>query len=203
MMHSLRRLFDLPPPRLLLLLLFWVNLVGAAFGYNWYVEQLRELPIYTWIVVADSPLAVTGVTIVAFLRLRGRIWPWLELWSALAVIKYGAWAALLWLASWSTGYPVYAFDLFGLFLTHIGMALEGLLLLRYAPPVPVRRAAPVLLWFFLNDYFDYVHRLHPTILTRLFTWCAITAVLLSLLLVVLYHLHRTPGRLRPKATLLT
>lgn len=203
-MEFLRRLLDPPPPRPLLWFLVLINLVGAAFGYNWYAAQLSGLPAYTWIVVADSPLSVTGLAVAAFLRLRGRIRPWLELWSALAVIKYGAWAALLWLASWSTGYPIYAFDLFGLFLTHIGMVLEGLLVLRHAPPVPARQAVPVLAWFFLNDYFDYVHRLHPTILARLFAWCAATAVLLSCFLVALYFLqrkfHRPGGTTRKDVT---
>lgn len=189
-MRTFRRLVVSPPPRPFLWFLFWVNVVGAVFGYNWYVWQLKQLPVYTWIVVFDSPLSVTGVALVAWLRLRGRILPWLELWSALAVIKYGAWAALLWIASWSTGTPIAAFDLFGLFLTHVGMVLEGLIVLRHAPPVPTRQAALVLLWFFVNDYFDYVHKLHPTIPARLFTWCAATAILLSLALLALYRRHR-------------
>ena len=153
-MEFLRRLLDPPPPRPLLWFLVLINLVGAAFGYNWYAAQLSGLPAYTWIVVADSPLSVTGLAVAAFLRLRGRIRPWLELWSALAVIKYGAWAALLWLASWSTGYPIYAFDLFGLFLTHIGLS-RG-----FAAPCPPSPQQVPVSRVFLNDYFDYVH--HPS-----------------------------------------
>lgn len=187
MMRTFRRILAPPPPRFFLWFLLWVNIVGAVFGYNWYAWQLSQLPVLTWIVVFDSPLSVTGVALVAWLRLRGRIHPWLELWSALAVIKYGAWAALLWIASWSTGIAVTAFDLFGLFLTHIGMVLQGLVLLRYIPPVPLAHAGAVLLWFFVNDYFDYVHRLHPLIPAHLFTWSAATAVLLSFGLVVIYR----------------
>src|SRR5690606_2747117 len=59
LMEFLRRLLDPPPPRPLLWFLVLINLVGAAFGYNWYAAQLSGLPAYTWIVVADSPLSVT------------------------------------------------------------------------------------------------------------------------------------------------
>lgn len=191
MMSLVRRLWNSPPPRSFLWFLLAVNVVGAIFGYHWYAGQLSQLPLYTWIVVFDSPLSVTGVALAAYFRLRGRIVPWLELWAALAVIKYGAWAALLWIASWSTGTPVMAFDLFGLFLTHIGMILEGLIVLRHTPPVRPKVTLAILGWFFVNDYFDYVHLLHPTIPSRLFVWCAATAVLLSLALVALSKLHRT------------
>lgn len=195
MLDRVRGLWLRPYSRPLLVFLLAVNAIGAVFGYHWYAWQLSQLPLYTWPVVFDSPFAVTGVALVAWLRLRGRAVAWLELWAALAVIKYGAWAALLWLASWSTGTPVLAFDFFGLFLTHIGMILEGSVLLRHIPPLPAAQRAAVALWFFANDYFDYVHGLHPTLPPRLFGWCAATAVALSSLGALLaWRTAREDGR---------
>lgn len=190
MLDIVRSLWMAPYTRPFLLFLLAVNTVGAIFGYNWYAWQLSQLPVYTWLVVFDSPLAVTGVASVALLRLRGRVVPWLELWAALAVIKYGAWAALLWLASWGTGTPIIIFDLFGLFLTHVGMVLEGIVVLRQVPRVPRLQGLLVVLWFFANDYFDYVHGLHPTLPSRLFAWCASSAILLSLVNAVLTEWQR-------------
>lgn len=184
-----RRLWEAPYHRSFLHLLLWVNVVGAIFGYNWYVDQIRTLPVYVWPVVVDSPLAVTGVALVCLLRLRGRVVPWLELWSALAVIKYGAWAAMLWIGSWSTGTPVTAFDLFGLFLTHIGMVVQGFIVLRRIPRVPIPHVVAVVGWFFVNDYVDYVHLLHPTFPSRLFVWCAASAIVLSVCLGYLGYRH--------------
>lgn len=185
----IQRLLAAPRDPLLQRLLLWVNAAGAVFGYNWYVEQLGMLPVYTWPVVADSPLAVTGFALVMWLRLRGRPVPWVEMWSSLAVIKYGAWAALLWLASWSTGTPITAFDFFGLFLTHIGMVLQGVILFRHVPAVPRLGGLAIVGWFFANDFFDYSFGLHPTIPMRLFVWCAVSAVLLSSYNAWLGHRH--------------
>lgn len=181
MIIRVKRLWQQPFSRPFLHLLLWVNIVGAVFGFNWYVGQLMQLPLYTWIMVFDSPLSVTAVALVMLLRLVGRSLPWLEWWAALAVIKYGAWAALLWIGSWATGTPITTFDFLGLFLTHIGMIIQGFLILKRTPPISRRLLAAVVSWFFINDYFDYAHKLHPTIPSRLFVWSASTAVLLSLI----------------------
>lgn len=143
-----------------------VNAAGTVWGILWYWEQLKQTPWYFLPLVPDSPLhaALFGLYIYwlaagAMDRLGagGRFVAWA---GVLGVIKYGLWTTVI-LSRYffSQGVQPTGED-WMLYLSHGGMALQGLI---YCGRLP-RLALPAALaagWFVLNDFFDYVFYTHP------------------------------------------
>jgi uncharacterized membrane protein YpjA len=157
--------------RFMLWSLFWVNLLGTIYGYQWYWKQMtytaeRVSPAYLPF-VPDSPTASLFFTgAIAYLladsyRSRKRDSKQRSGWfrgivEAFAVItsfKYGIWAvSMIWAGA-------YQGDLINwqdwmLTLSHLGMAAEALLYLRL---YTYRSAAVIVVaaWTLINDYMDY------------------------------------------------
>ncbi|MFQ3662651.1 MAG: DUF1405 domain-containing protein [Chloroflexaceae bacterium] len=149
-------------------LIFWscmaANAVGVVWGgWVWYGPQLAAAPLWAWPFIPDCPLAALLAT-VAFLGLYyGRQWGWFNAFAAFACIKYGLWTLAFWLRHWSEagfvpGYwPLEAM----LFVSHIGLTCEGLLLAtRIGPPgLPVRLG--IVSWYALSILVDYGLGQHP------------------------------------------
>lgn len=173
--HPFRRRF--------LCFLLVVNAIGAVSGYFWYENQLATTPWRWWIFVPDSPLSATIFTLALAGWLAGRRWPAFYLLACASVIKYGIWAVILiseyW---WRGGAPT--FLQWMLWLSHIGMAVEGLLYLRHLRLAP-RHVVTVGIWLLLNDWADYGWGFHPY-LYRPDQWAlaAAAAVILTVALIV-------------------
>lgn len=158
-------------------LLFWVNLVGSAYGFWWYRNQLAATPLRYWPVVPDSPGSTLLFTLFLGLLLArgGRLGrrtgavTWLSGWPALLAavafasnMKYGLWTAIvLPQAGIVTGY--WTFDHIHLSLSHLGMWAQGLLYLHFWRPTPVAALA-AWAWLLVQDWLDYwaIHT-HPTL----------------------------------------
>jgi uncharacterized membrane protein YpjA len=154
------------------------NLVGIGFGYYYYydVGQFNPSSEYFrsygwWPFIADSPTAVVlmsaSLLLYAFGRRRSKV---LDAVAFTAMVYVGLWTTFLFLA-----YPARmgTFDWAGvahgnanpvLFVSHMGMPLEALLLVRdlRRDAWPYLAAAGVLGWNLLNLLLDYWGpHLHP------------------------------------------
>jgi uncharacterized membrane protein YpjA len=161
--------------RFMLWTLFWVNLLGTLYGYQWYWNQLvftaqTMSPAYLPF-VPDSPTASLFFTgVIAYLladsyrkKKRSSRSGWFRgMIEALAVItsfKYGIWAvSMIWAGAYQ-GDSVNWQD-WMLTISHLGMAAEALLYMRLYT-YRVNAIIVAALWTLLNDYMDYGVGLFP------------------------------------------
>lgn len=184
-------------------LIFWAcmaaNLVGVVWGgWVWYGPQLAAAPAWAWPFIPDCPEAALWAT-VAFVGLRyGRRWGWFNAFAAFGCIKYGLWTVAFWLRHWAEAglVPGYWPLEVMLFVAHIGLTAEGVLLATRIGPIgmPVRLA--VTGWYALSIFVDYGLGFHPpltyTVSTSFVLWLAValTATLgLALLLLPTASTH--------------
>jgi uncharacterized membrane protein YpjA len=149
-------------------LIFWAcmaaNVVGVVWGgWIWYGPQLAAAPLWAWLFIPDCPAAALYATLALLGLYYGRNWGWFNAFSAFACIKYGLWTLAFWLRHWAAvgfvdGY--WPMELM-LFVAHIGLTCEGLLLATRIGRLglPVRLA--VLGWFVLSIFVDYGLGHHP------------------------------------------
>lgn len=157
----------------MLWLLFLVNAAGTVYGYIWYGNQIvftiDNHPLWQVIFVPDSPTASLFFTVsllfLMFPARRGASPGFLAFRSiveALAVltsVKYGIWAVTMIAAGAAQGDPL-QWEHYMLVVSHLGMAVEGLLFVRFM--IFGRTAAIIaLLWLFLNDAIDYSYDVFP------------------------------------------
>lgn len=136
-----------------------INFLGSVYGYYWYYGQLLATPWFWWPFTPDSPLATTLFALALLLALWRRESGLLRLTAAVAVIKYGLWAMVIIADYWRSGAAVAPVEA-GLWLSHLGMLVEGCLFLRHWPAAPWQFGL-VALWLVLNDIVDYGLGLHP------------------------------------------
>lgn len=150
---------DLFRRRRVILILVLVNGLGGVYGFWWYHGQLASTPWYLWPVVPDSPLSATLLGLALLLCYAGRRSMWLEAIACVMVMKYGAWAALVIGQFWLTK-GIVVFDDVHLFISHLGMAIEGVI---YAGVfrVPVVAAVVAIGWAVVNDLCDYGLGVYP------------------------------------------
>jgi uncharacterized membrane protein YpjA len=149
-------------------LIFWAcmaaNAVGVVWGgWIWYGPQLAASPLWAWPFIPDCPEAALWAT-VAFFGLRsGKRWGWFYAFAAFACIKYGLWTVVFWLRHWSeagfvAGYwPMEAM----LFVSHIGLTCEGILLATRIGPLALPTRLAVTGWYALSIFVDYGLGFHP------------------------------------------
>jgi len=138
------------------------NLIGFVWGtIYWYGDQLLHAPLYVWPFIPDCPLFALLFIPAFALALRGRGNNAYNLLVAFGLIKYGVWTNLAWYGYWALGYPVSGMGI-AMCLTHIGMILEGLYLLRYLQP-RLNWALVAGIWFAASDYVDYGLGYYPAI----------------------------------------
>ena len=159
-MFSLWREFWKAPrqPRFIVPLLV-INVLGSAYGYFWYREQLAETPFYLWPFVPDSPLSTTLFAAALLLHLCGADKTMFQVLACTVSIKYGIWAVIMITHYWSSGGPVAPTETM-LWLSHLGMAAEGAIFLRtYRFQINVVMITGA--WMLVNDLMDYGAGLHP------------------------------------------
>lgn len=149
-------------------LVFWAcmaaNAVGVVWGgWVWYGPQLAAAPPWAWLFIPDCPEAALWATI-AFLGLHyGRRWGWFNGFAAFACVKYGLWTLAFWARHWSAvGIVPEAFPMEAmLFVAHIGLTCEGLLLATRIGPLNLPVRAAIIGWYALSIVVDYGFDFHP------------------------------------------
>jgi uncharacterized membrane protein YpjA len=137
-----------------------VNVLGAAYGFVWYRDQLAGVPVWLWPLTADSPMSLLFSSVALASWLRGRRLPAMESLGYLGLLKYGFWTMLVVGRHWVREGIALDIDLF-LFLSHGFMAAQAMLLATTRAPAP-SSIAIALLWYLGNDYVDYLHPDTPT-----------------------------------------
>jgi uncharacterized membrane protein YpjA len=157
-------------------LLFWVNLLGTAYGYVWYGDQLvetfRERPLVLLPFVPDSPTASLFFTFSLLCLLADRHPAWrrrvariaglrslIDALAVITLIKYGVWAVVV---NFADGWQGGGIDILQwmLIASHAGMALEALVYagrLTYGKTALLAASA----WTLVNDALDYGLDIHP------------------------------------------
>lgn len=146
-------------------LLFWAviiaNLIGAVVGgIYWYGPMLVETPFLFLPFVPDCPLAALLFALALVAIRFNRPWYLFYTFTAFACMKYGLWTVGYWMRDWSAGGPVDPISLM-LFVSHIGLFVQGMLLIPYATRTGLIGRAAVFLWYALSVYVDYGWRYHP------------------------------------------
>lgn len=183
--------------------LFWscfaANMVGAVFGtIFWYGPMLLQSPAWAFPFIPDCPLAAL-LGAVALLALRaGRHWPFFYALAAFACIKYGIWTITYWPYAWLASGQVYAIEIV-LFITHIGLTIEGLLFVPRIGRFSIGGRVAVIGVFVASLVVDYVLGYHPPLGPVPVSFAAGVAVLLTTLLAV--GLLKLPhARSQPRVT---
>ncbi len=145
--------------------LLLINMAGSIYGYYWYAGQLSSTVKKLWLFVPDSPMATTLFAAVLLFSLMGRRNAFLGLIAFTACIKYGLWAVIVIGDFWAGGGSI-RFTESMLWVSHLGMAVQGVIYLKVRPPGSSlgfsRPALPgVAAWMLLNDFMDYRLGIHP------------------------------------------
>ncbi|BBH20967.1 hypothetical protein Back11_23120 [Paenibacillus baekrokdamisoli] len=159
--------------RQMLIVLFLVNALGTVYGYIWYWDQMQYTldhhPLWRVVFVPDSPTASLFFTLSLLYLLFPQftksssvlrlLRPIIEALAVVTSLKYGIWAVTMILAGAAQGDHL-VWEHYMLIVSHLGMAIEGLLFVRFM--VFGRLAAFfALLWLLLNDTVDYTFGVYP------------------------------------------
>ncbi len=186
-------------------LIFWAcmlaNAVGVVWGgWIWYGPQLAAAPAWAWLFIPDCPEAALWASL-AFLGLYyRRRWGWFNAFAAFACIKYGLWTLAFWLRHWSQAGFVEGYwpiELM-LFVSHIGLTCEGLLLASRIGPLGLPARLSIIGWYALSICIDYGLGHHPP-LTDAVPVAYVLWVAITLTTVLSVALLRLPNRLAPHA----
>ncbi|EAC9051400.1 DUF1405 domain-containing protein [Listeria monocytogenes] len=147
-------LYSLLANRSFLRLLFFGNLLGAIYGYIWYIPQLQITELRFWLFVPDSPTAILFFTLALVGFLGKKHWPLMEALGFVCLVKYGLWAVGMNIF-FMVDQGILVWGSVALILTHGFMAVEGIL---YAPFYRFRIGHFMIaaVWVFHNDVIDYV-----------------------------------------------
>jgi uncharacterized membrane protein YpjA len=175
------------------------NLIGALYGFYYYIPQLMQTSSMMWMFVWDCPLYCLffSLWLIGWRQNNYNVQDSLlqcvfVLWTATGLIKYGLWTEVIIIDAWSDGYPIEFATLY-FFITHVIMMAEGFFLLAYVLPLIMYNrtrwivsCAVVLTWMLGNDVIDYAWNVHPWLFSaNQFTLAQGTAVS-STILFVLY-----------------
>lgn len=142
--------------RPLLALVVVINILGTVFGFIYYRYLFGIVPWYLWPVVPDSPGSTLLFAIALALLLIGKKKDLLSFIACVSTIKYGLWTifVIVYFPEYFLVPSTREFYYLMLFL-HFGMVIQPVVLLHTIEHKR-RYLLIALLWFFMNDYFDYV-----------------------------------------------
>lgn len=136
-----------------------INFIGSIYGFYWYRDQLTNTPIKYWIYTPDSPMATFIFIPVLIFLLYKKKNDYIFILAFVNLIKYGLWAVFVNTHYWFITGNIQLIEVL-LWLSHLGMAVEGFLYLMLYPP-SIKAWILVSLWSLWNDYVDYFWDLHP------------------------------------------
>lgn len=154
-------------------LLFWscvvADLLGAVLGgVYWYVPMLWQSPTWALPFIPDCPLAALLGCIALVGVWAHKRWRLFFALTAFACMKYGAWTVAFWLREWVSAGTIAPIEAF-LFITHIGLFIQGLLFVPHIGPLPLFKRWVVVGWFVLSVYVDYGVGYHPPLAPHITT----------------------------------
>ena len=148
--------------RNVLFFLIIANLFGFFVGMVAYYPQLRETPFYLWLVVVDCPIAVFLFAVLCtLLYLRVEVPDVLEFFTSVCLIKFGIWTLLVMILYWNYYMENEILGMM-IFVLHLGMVLEGLILIPRISPSTYNTGV-ILFLLLINDLFDYFFGTRPVI----------------------------------------
>jgi uncharacterized membrane protein YpjA len=127
--------------------------VGTVFWYGDFI-QTNAPPLWAYPFIPDSPLSTLLFGLALILLHHHRSNDLLNQFAIVFNIKYGTWTMLFWSLYWMRTGDLNPVSLL-MFATHLGMAVEGILLLQYVPRPHARNSLVILAWFILGDIVDY------------------------------------------------
>lgn len=160
--------------RFVLTALFWVNLLGTVYGFMWYGNQLEytllHRPVWMTLLVPDSPTASLFFTLsIGYLLVSGKdrkeskaglaVRAFVDTFGAVTSVKYGIWAVAMIADGVFQGDQATWQD-FMLSFSHLGMAAEALLFVRFFR-IRIGSLIAVGVWTLFNDYADYGFAIYP------------------------------------------
>jgi len=141
-----------------------INLAGTLIGFFYYSDQLLSSSPAIWLFIPDCPFYVLLAAIVlAVYLVTKRRSDLVSFITAIGLLKYGTWTALVVLGFSSFYFAVDRALYEAIAVMHVGMALEFVLPLFLIRRVHRRFAILALLWFFANDVADYYFGAHPPV----------------------------------------
>lgn len=147
--------------RPLLKLVVLINLLGTVFGFIYYRYLFGLTPSYLWPVVPDSPGSTLLFAVALTLVLYDRKIDFLSFLACASTIKYGLWTMFV-IVYFPEHFlaPAVKWFYYMMFFLHFGMVIQVVVLARTIEHKQ-HYLLITLLWFFVNDYFDYVHGTGP------------------------------------------
>jgi uncharacterized membrane protein YpjA len=166
-----------------LLILALINFLIGIYSISYYFSQLGKTNLSLWFFVIDCPLYSIIFGIVLLLKIKEKDLPLLFFISIVGSIKYGLWTIfVLFQANMLFSYPL-------LLLGHILLILEVIVLYK-KHVFKVKHLLIGVIWFLINDFFDYVLLTHP-FFTGNFELVAFFAILSTILIPILVSIFFT------------
>jgi uncharacterized membrane protein YpjA len=156
-----------------LFLLFLINIFAGLYSIQFYLSQLKTTNPLLWLFVIDCPLYSIIFGIVLLLKIKDKSIPLLTFISISGNIKYSLWTLFVLLMISGL------LDYYVLTIGHILLFIETIVLYR-KEVFKLKHYLFVLIWFLLNDFFDYVLGIHPFFIGN-FEIVAIFAIISSFL----------------------
>lgn len=141
--------------KFLAIILILINLGGTGFGFYYYQQQLVKTPNYLWLFVPDSPLYCLLFVISMVLILMNKKSNLLFAIASIGLIKVGLWTCFV-IPLYSKFFlsPSFFNYYLILWILHFGMIVEAFVLIYQINFKKLNVFIP-LIWFLLNDFFDY------------------------------------------------
>jgi uncharacterized membrane protein YpjA len=171
----------------MLWILLIVNVLGTIYGYIWYGEQIEwtavHKPLWMLPFVPDSPTASLFFSLsLVYLLVQtkpttaiGRVVRYIiEALGTATSVKYGIWAVAMIFAGAAEGDSMVWQD-WMLIVSHLGMAVEALLYVRFMSVGSAAVGAAVG-WLLINDTIDYRFDVFPWLPKPLYEHLSIVCI---------------------------
>jgi uncharacterized membrane protein YpjA len=160
-----------------LFLLMLINFFAGLYSIGYYLPQLARTDFWLWLFVIDCPFYSILFGIILFLKFKEKKFSLLGLIAIVGCIKYALWTLfILFIMN-----NIFVFYL--LTIGHVLLLIQVIVFYKFFE-FKVKHVLLALLWFFLNDFFDYIFLTHPFFDKLFFVEVASFSFLLSLFIVL-------------------
>ncbi len=139
-------------------------IIGTAFGFYYYQEQLRASPIYLWFFIPDSPFFTFMYVIVLLLYSFGVRFNFFDVFTFIGLNKVGVWTIFVLFLNYEYYFSPETREFrLVILLLHIGMILIAMTLLKEMKRLSLKEYLLLYGYFALSDFMDYIVGTHPLI----------------------------------------